>query len=364
MDKIKIGGMRLSHERLQFMAAEPAKAPNTPLAFFDRLAGLKINLPLLCMASDTREFRTVFCLKAEEALCSQNLLKWLSKEPWIGKSGSKVGTVTLFPHRFQPELMGAAIMALESAGLSPLMICTSISAVFINIQLQSIQRAIQAFVSIFELPENHAPFHLLNTPEPQEAPSLKTSPFGEKKGRKTPETAAVYWEREIKTYGIELTNGLALCRIRWPAGQTALLGSVMRLLAGENSNLKMAVVLPGEREDWIVRLLFEKKVAGLLKDMVSKEKDKGLRASMQMEPAALIQFSGPHFQDRYGIAHASLGNLVGRNIPIWAASFAGSSVFLALSETSAQQAVRLLSQNFVGPPDPPKNRRRKHESQN
>ena len=82
------------------------------------------------------------------------------------------------------------------------------------------------------------------------------------------------------------------------------------------------------------------------------EADYGLSVSDVVKttaPVELIYFQGPHYGDRYGIAHAAFGTLEAQNLKILAAGCTGASIYIIVPEKSAQTAVRCLSEAFEIP---------------
>jgi len=69
-----------------------------------------------------------------------------------------VGTLTLFPHRRSLALLGRVVEILGQSGMSIHSLCTSISALAINIDFVLLDQAVEVLEKIVELPQNHAPF--------------------------------------------------------------------------------------------------------------------------------------------------------------------------------------------------------------
>jgi aspartokinase len=65
--------------------------------------------------------------------------------------------------------------------------------------------------------------------------------------------------------------------------------------------------------------------------------------------AELLCLHGPHFQDRYGVAHAAVSCLQKHGVNALAIGCTGSSVYLAVSAQTGDVAVRALTEVFIVP---------------
>jgi aspartokinase len=164
------------------------------------------------------------------------------------------------------------------------------------------------------------------------------------------ETVAVYWEDRVKTYGFSEVAGLAL--VQWTVPPEALPGvgggiedmavsdgEMLFVLGHGSANRAMEFGLLVERrlEDRTVR-----RVRGFLGEALA-------RGVSSLSPAGLINFHGPHFGDRYGIAHAALKALMECGAPVLAVGCSASSIYLVLPEDRMETAMESLSKAFVRP---------------
>jgi hypothetical protein len=164
------------------------------------------------------------------------------------------------------------------------------------------------------------------------------------------ETVAVYWEDRIKTYGFSEVAGLAL--IQWSASPESLsrLGSCiqdtrepdmrMLLVLGQGlagGPIEFGLLVERQWEDETIRI-----IRGFLGDAAANN-------VTSYYPACLIQFYGPHFGDRYGIAAAALNTLMERKVPILGIACSASSIYLVLTEARMAEAREALSKAFLPP---------------
>ena len=74
--------------------------------------------------------------------------------------------------------------------------------------------------------------------------------------------------------------------------------------------------------------------------------DLDLKTTSRVE---LVCFHGPHFGDRYGIAHTALGTLRRKGLPILAAGCTGASVYIIVPEQQSTEVKHILSDVFDTP---------------
>lgn len=169
--KISIGGIKFSPELVQYTHYCSRPAEDLLIDFFRCLTEQKINLPFLCACSVGDGVRNTFCLTANDAPRVEMLLNadvsaggrnWRTPEGVSLRDQMEiirgVGTLTLFPHRRSLILLGRVIETLGESGITIHSLCTSISALAININYLLLDQAVEELRKIVELPNDHAPF--------------------------------------------------------------------------------------------------------------------------------------------------------------------------------------------------------------
>ena len=166
------------------------------------------------------------------------------------------------------------------------------------------------------------------------------------------ETIAVYWEPLIKIYGLDVHQDLCMLSIAadlehlcagWPHCFENL---------GPDSRMVLALARPLEtgRLQW--HLFFSGTCSAMNRPGAARAIP---GADIRVDkPVDLIQFHGPHFGDRYGIAAAALDALEAMQVPVKAVACSSASVYLATAPGSAQAACKALSRAFAVPPSPKK----------
>ncbi len=158
------------------------------------------------------------------------------------------------------------------------------------------------------------------------------------------ETAAVYWEPTIKTYGFNEIADVSL--VRMASDDLEKMGSLIHdlgpvknefvLLWNQNDTKSICLVVPGQDRPHALERLKKK-------CLLEKINFIG-----ETYPVSLVCFHGPHYGDRYGIAETVFKTLNGK-VKIIAAGFSGAAVYLVFPGSDVKTAVSLLSQTFETP---------------
>jgi len=164
---MQVGGIKFSPELVQYTCRQLAAADASLPVLLRQLAGRRVNLTYFCSDRDGDLLRSTFCVAAAAALEVDALLAALP--PDDGIAGDRrwadrvqrlagIGTLTVFPHRRSPTLLGRVVAALAGAGITIHSLCTSISALSVNIDYLLLDRAVAVLAAVIDLPEHHSPF--------------------------------------------------------------------------------------------------------------------------------------------------------------------------------------------------------------
>jgi hypothetical protein len=164
------------------------------------------------------------------------------------------------------------------------------------------------------------------------------------------ETIAVYWEPRIKTYGFNEVTDLSLLEFLFRPGRIGEMDLELQELEvpGEGFFLVFAQIREHEKLSLyvLVKYEWEAYIRTQFLQTLGGDPEESVRVT---SPVGLIYFHGPHFGDRYGIAHAACGALAKESIPVLAAGCSVSSVYLVLSEEGVAKGRKLLSEAFELP---------------
>lgn len=165
-----------------------------------------------------------------------------------------------------------------------------------------------------------------------------------------PETVAAYWESKIRIYGFREKTGLMLLSFVLPLGHMENWGTRLEDLAQECGSFALTFLRQLDQKSAQFCVVLEEKQDTLchkrIKEVIKNETEISLTLDF---PVEMISFHGPHFQDRYGIAHAAFAALESGDMPMLAAGCAGTNVCILVPENCAQKAIRLLAQTFIVP---------------
>lgn len=165
------------------------------------------------------------------------------------------------------------------------------------------------------------------------------------------ETIAIYWEPIIKTYGLFCQKSLTLHSKIVPAGALAEAGRLMSDNFDEHQPDIVLLAASG-LADGALRLSAvihssENSLPSAFDQMWRK-----LPAIAEgLESVDLLCFQGPHFGDRFGIAHAVQNDLIREGIRPRLLVCSASSVYLLLTAGMADRACDALSRSFRHPSD-------------
>ncbi len=167
------------------------------------------------------------------------------------------------------------------------------------------------------------------------------------------ETIAIYWEPEIKTYGLFERTGLSMVSFSLSvAGYGRDNRRILRAAAAADLLLNFAHLTASG--DLRLYLFFNATPQQRLLEAFKTLSAGGGPCDVSVETeVALIYFNGPHFGDRYGIADAAFQALDIGNIPILAAACSSASVFIALPKQTIQEARKALAASFFLPDGAP-----------
>lgn len=160
--RIDIGGIKFSPELVQYTWRQVSAGDRSLVEALHRLTERRINLSYFCSGLDGGLNRSTFCVAAGDAPQVDRIVADLAP----GEGGAagrleriaRVGTLTIFPHRRSPTLLGRVVAVLAEAGIAIHSLCTSISALSVNIDFPLLDEAVTLLHGVVDLPEHHSPF--------------------------------------------------------------------------------------------------------------------------------------------------------------------------------------------------------------
>ncbi|MFH1134885.1 MAG: hypothetical protein V1816_02235 [Pseudomonadota bacterium] len=164
------------------------------------------------------------------------------------------------------------------------------------------------------------------------------------------ETIAVYWESRIKTYGFQVTADVRLLEIDLPSSRTADLGQALVDFSEGGKKFLLVLAGPANGGELKINIALRPEDEGRFRETVSSRfQSEAEEFPTSGRPVEILQFQGPHFGDRYGIADSAFRALEKGGISPLALTCAGSSIHVVLSPGQAESALALLTEPFEVP---------------
>ena len=164
------------------------------------------------------------------------------------------------------------------------------------------------------------------------------------------ETIAVYWEENIRTYGIQVEKNLCLVQADVLPTRLAALGQQLAELG--QGEIKTRLILAHHFDPGVLRItmVFEEKWKKQLVEFYRSPAVEHIFRSFEIDsPVEMLYFHGPHFGDRYGIAGMAGHALKNNNIRYIAMGCSAASVHFIFPENWADKAKKALGSVFNTP---------------
>jgi len=164
------------------------------------------------------------------------------------------------------------------------------------------------------------------------------------------ETIAVYWEENIRTYGIQVEKDLCLARVDLLPGQLAELGQQITELGQDKTKFRLILAHQYEPEVLSISIVVQESFRQRLLEFSTRPFVQDLSRSFVIDsPVEMLYFHGPHFGDRYGIADMAGHALQKKDIRYIVMGCWAASVHLIFPENVADKAKMALASVFQTP---------------
>ncbi len=309
----KINGIRLNRKFIQVTQDDFLSPSHPPL--YEILESGKMNMAFMVL--NTLGNRTF----VSGTLASKDYDRAVNRDEY-GQCLSNVCTLSVYPHHYSLELLGALLHLLGSRKQGFHYLASSHSMLTFVASEEQVAGLIHMLSTGFDLPESHAPF------EQEENDELAL--FIKKK---YPETRATYVEERIKTYGMTLVKDVYLKGYEFSFEDLSRFGKKLEEQGkGERFSHVTAYMTPDQRIH--------------LYPVTGKPDDNPGGVSYHAE---LLSFYGPHFGDRYGIMSRAMKCLFHSDIRVLQAGCTGASICMVLPEGRSEAAEQALKGVFENP---------------
>ena len=339
LQRMRLGGIKFSERQTRVsLSLNSGDVDFSPI--LEALARSRINITQLFLEAPVAGWSD-FCLDEHDYIASKYLLDQTFEQFDLPPVAStSVGRLTLFPHGSDPKVVFGALKSIAASNLPLYGAYSSLSAMSITTEYQSMDRMAESLLKVFELPAGHSPFRY--------QPSELDVRLAGGQGRKV-ETIAKYWEPIIKIYGSNLKTGLQALSITFAVDQ---LLPVVSILSGAKGleNFKMMGLSSPETGVYHLLLLFMPSGGELLDANMNKKMSELTEVKVSEQSALeVLYFHGPHFQDRYGVASAVVGALKKASVEFLCLNCSGTSIYLVMQKNIGSQAQKALEKVLVVP---------------
>jgi len=164
------------------------------------------------------------------------------------------------------------------------------------------------------------------------------------------ETIAVYWEENIKTYGIKTEGDLSLVQADVRPSSLAAMGRQLAELGRHDAPVRLILAHHYTPAALRLTLVFADGCKDRLTEFCSQEAFTGACQDVRIDsPVEMLNFHGPHFGDRYGIANMAGDALKKEKIQFITIGCSAASVHIVFPENTADKAQKALKTVFKTP---------------
>ncbi len=167
------------------------------------------------------------------------------------------------------------------------------------------------------------------------------------------ETIAVYWEPRIRTYGVQLVEGLQLYQVGVPPVHLGRWGRALQSVAEDGPAFRLVWAQAGDPDTHPIKFFLLCDDTHWSRELDSLEGQVGRQGvAEELHPPLgvdLLFLQGPHYGDRYGVLDFALQPLVEAEVPLLAVACSVATIYLVTPAGWGARARTLLSGAFEIP---------------
>jgi aspartokinase len=342
IEKVRMGGLKVVDGGVCVASSWQNCAVHLDARICAPLARERINLTLLTHVDSRRgrDCATVFCSEAAAGTAGYTLLADPQGNPGVTRLHPGICIISLYPHDNRPEIVGRFIRSLAQARIKIRALASSRSAISGVISATAKKRAIEALFQHFTFSSYASPREFYDRQLPPE--------------ELVREVIASYQENVIRIYLLEHQPDLDLWEIRVPS-VAALEDKAAALmdLGAAGFRMPFLIAVPAwQTKELLISFCFSPdQRPGNREDQIRRVLDShlpGIKATRQRRVATIF-IHGPHFGDRFGIAHALAEALEKVRIRLLALSCSVSSISAIVRQRELATALQALEKTFEVP---------------
>jgi aspartokinase len=325
----RLGGVKILKDVVWTGLSEPGGSLGRAMDLCRKLADARINIVFMTLAGAGDAAGMMLAAESETA---PGLMCALEGSPG-GSSLPRGAILSIFPHRTKPEITGGLLVALAEAGVYPVAVASSASAVSVLMPEEIVPKATEALFASFQ-------FSAYRTPEDWKLTQ---------KGKETlyREVVASYQEKSPKVYSLDWLEPLTLVEVQAGPENFSRAGAAFRHLALMGVPLSFMISASARGEGSSLWFCLPRSDPRVYADILSQHLPGA--AMPWPEPAALFAMNGPHFGDRYGLAAQLLETLSDAGIDLLALGCAIASISGVVPGRQAEEASEAICRCFEVP---------------
>jgi len=296
------------------------------------LARNKINLTFLNHAflDQGASCITAFCTEGSAGRAAASLVEAHHASTVTVNLHGDVSILSVFPHEQRPQVAGVLLQALARKEITLQGMASSPSAVSAIVSTAETEAAIDTFFEAFAFPAYRSPSDWYGAYEGKEHLLRKI--------------IASYQEKVIKIYDIVQQSDLDLWSLTVAQSDLCDLGAALKTLGQSEIRMVFVIGLPSLEK----RLSFSFCLPGGEETQIREvfSSHLGNPALTCYSKVASLYIHGPHFGDRYGIAHALVKALESKGVSLLALGCTVSSISVIIKEEDLAGAVQALEASF------------------
>ena len=296
-----------------------------------RVSEEKINLSLLACGNTDVAPSIRFAVEAPYAEKSLHILKTRFPDAVFDQKDAQV--LSVFPHRNDPEIVGAILRILVQKEIFPLTLLNSPSAISIVLDREHLDRTAAALFEPFR-------FSAYQTPA-----DWKLAQKGKEQLYK--EVIASYQEKKPKVYALEWYGDQVLIQARLSFADLAVVAEAFAEQSPPKIFLTFFALSPAYGTD-LYDLLFCLPVSAVKCTEYLQAELSG-ESEMLLSPVAFFSMNGPHFGDRHGIAENVYAAIIQSGVHVLGLNCSIASISGIVPVEQIRSAIRAIEARFDVP---------------
>jgi aspartokinase len=343
IDRIRIGGLKVMEEGACVVSSSPPGANCLDVDICAPLAQNRINLTFLAHIAGDNDYQ-VLCTAGEAGETAFTLLKAQAVPEATVQLQPGTAVLALYPHNKRPEIIGNFIHSLAQARVKLHGLASSPSAISAVLSSRRTKATVRQLFENFQFPAFESPQDFFAAqPPPAELVEKVVATYQEK----VTKVYCIVPQPDLDLWGASLSSNAILEGFAAALMDLGDLGLQLPFLAAipELENKEFLVSFStrgdqsGEEKSDEVRGILQRRLPDI--------------RLMHVTPVAGIFLHGPHFGDRYGIAHTLVDALDKAHISLLGLSCTISSISLIIRQQELAAAQVVLGNTFAAPVECP-----------